>query len=149
MNQFTHVYFMGGMLEMDQWCHWHIDGLVWERRKSSALAMEIRLSCTNPSIYTNVPTSVHNRTHNMGSYVQVIACCLFSANTSSKPRLIYPCYEPREIYSVETSWIFFIISLKQKLKLQSFDVWYSYYISVDRYRIVSVINYRWVSARKT
>ena len=29
----------------------YIDGLVQERRKSSALAMELRLSCTNPSIY--------------------------------------------------------------------------------------------------
>ena len=28
----------------------HIDGLVQERRNSSALAMELRLSCTNPSI---------------------------------------------------------------------------------------------------
>ena len=27
-----------------------IDGLVQERRNSSALAMEFRLSCTNPSI---------------------------------------------------------------------------------------------------
>ena len=26
----------------------HIDGLVQERRNSSALAMELRLSCTNP-----------------------------------------------------------------------------------------------------
>ena len=30
----------------------YIDGLVQERRNSSALAMELRLSCTNPSIYT-------------------------------------------------------------------------------------------------
>ena len=29
----------------------HIEGLVQERRNSSALAMELRLSCTNPSIY--------------------------------------------------------------------------------------------------
>ena len=29
----------------------HIDGLVQERRKPSALAMELGLSCTNPSIY--------------------------------------------------------------------------------------------------
>ena len=28
----------------------HIDGLVQERRNSSALAMELRLSCSNPSI---------------------------------------------------------------------------------------------------
>ena len=29
----------------------HIDGLVQERRNSSASAMELRLSCTNPSIW--------------------------------------------------------------------------------------------------
>ena len=29
----------------------HIDRLVQERRNSSALAMEVHLSCTNPSIY--------------------------------------------------------------------------------------------------
>ena len=31
--------------------HYHIDGLVQERRNSSALALELRLSCTDPSIY--------------------------------------------------------------------------------------------------
>ena len=31
--------------------HAHIDGLVQERRSSSALAMELHLSCTNPLIY--------------------------------------------------------------------------------------------------
>ena len=31
--------------------HLHIDGLVQGRRNSSALAMELRLSCTNPSIW--------------------------------------------------------------------------------------------------
>ena len=31
--------------------HWYIDGLVQEKRNSSALAMELRLSCTNPSIW--------------------------------------------------------------------------------------------------
>ena len=29
----------------------HIDWLVQERRNPSALVMELRLSCTNPSIY--------------------------------------------------------------------------------------------------
>ena len=29
----------------------HLDGFVQERRNSSALAMELRLSCTNPSIF--------------------------------------------------------------------------------------------------
>ena len=29
----------------------HVDGLVQERRNSTALAMKLRLSCTNPSMY--------------------------------------------------------------------------------------------------
>ena len=33
---------------------WHMDGLVQERRNSSALAMELRLSYPNPSIYSVV-----------------------------------------------------------------------------------------------
>ena len=36
---------------MIAWKQHHIDGLVQERRNSSALAMELRLSCTNPSVY--------------------------------------------------------------------------------------------------
>ena len=32
----------------------HIYGLVQERRNSSALAMELRLSCINPSTYSNI-----------------------------------------------------------------------------------------------
>ena len=42
---------------------WHIDGLVQERCNSSALAIELRLSCTNPSIWS------------WSSLVQM-ACCL-------------------------------------------------------------------------
>ena len=34
----------------------HINGLVQERRNSSALAMDLRLSCTNPSIYRTTKT---------------------------------------------------------------------------------------------
>ena len=38
--------------ESTVWNHWlDIDGLVQERRNSSALAMELHLSCINPSIY--------------------------------------------------------------------------------------------------
>ena len=44
----------------------HVDGVVQERRNSSALAMELRLSCTNPSMlkrsvinYLTKPTSTH------------------------------------------------------------------------------------------
>ena len=41
---------------------WYIDGLVQERRNSSALAMELRLSCTNPSICTPHAAFLHNPT---------------------------------------------------------------------------------------
>ena len=33
-------------------CVWHIDGLVQERRNSSTSAIELHLSCANPSIFT-------------------------------------------------------------------------------------------------
>ena len=36
----------------------HIDGLASERRDSSALAMELRVSCTNPSIWRRLTCSI-------------------------------------------------------------------------------------------
>ena len=44
----------------------HFDGLVWERCNSSALAMELHLSCTNPSIYGHEAWTImaaHGRWH--------------------------------------------------------------------------------------
>ena len=38
------------MLQQKSLLFEHIDGLMQERRNSSALAMELRLSCINPSI---------------------------------------------------------------------------------------------------
>ena len=46
--------------------NWHIDGLVQERRNSSALAMELRLSGTNPSILQYgaiIKLSIFSQTH--------------------------------------------------------------------------------------
>ena len=41
-----------GRANVQNWTHKeYIDVLVHERRKSSALAMELRLSCTKPSIW--------------------------------------------------------------------------------------------------
>ena len=37
----------------------NFDGLVQERRNSSALAMELRLSCTNPSILAPTRSTFH------------------------------------------------------------------------------------------
>ena len=46
--EYQWVFFsMAGRISYSWWCH-EIDGLVQERRNSSALAMELRLSCTNP-----------------------------------------------------------------------------------------------------
>ena len=45
----------------------HIDGLVQERRNSSALAMELRLSCINPSIWFHMVTSWHGHTFRITS----------------------------------------------------------------------------------
>ena len=38
----------------------HIDGLVQERRNSSALAMELRLSSINPSISSRIARLLHD-----------------------------------------------------------------------------------------
>ena len=40
--------------------HTHIDGLVQERRNSIANALELRLSCTNPSIFEFCDKVSHN-----------------------------------------------------------------------------------------
>ena len=39
--------------------HVHIDGLVQERRNSSALAIELRLTCTNPSLCISMKEICH------------------------------------------------------------------------------------------
>ena len=57
VSLYPHVTTLGSLywIHPDDWqdgCRSsHIDGLVQERRNSSALAMELRLSCTNPSKY--------------------------------------------------------------------------------------------------
>ena len=41
-------------INLDISFHSHFDGFVQERRNSIALAMELRLSCTNPSISSSL-----------------------------------------------------------------------------------------------
>ena len=41
-------------------CLLHIDGLVQESRNSSVLAMELRLSCINPSLYSYFWKTIHH-----------------------------------------------------------------------------------------
>ena len=43
----------------------HIDGLVQERCNSSALAMELRLFCTKPSIYQLTEIDEYNEIRNI------------------------------------------------------------------------------------
>ena len=75
------------------WHHWNIDGLVQERRNSSALAMELRLSCTNPSIY------------NM-KHVASIPITPFLCVSWSKPTAIYPHWcLPFHIYTLNQACI--------------------------------------------
>ena len=49
------------------------DGLVQERRNSSALAMELRLSCTNPSIYNIHLYQATVQRHNAGAMAIVLS----------------------------------------------------------------------------
>ena len=58
------------VLPFDHWWQ-HIDGLMQERRNSSALAMELRLSCINPSIWHH---------GNCSTMAQVMACCLTTSS---------------------------------------------------------------------
>ena len=55
-----------------------VDVLVQERRNSSALAMELRLSCTSPSMYSLIHCGLI--TPYVGIVVQVIVCWLTAAN---------------------------------------------------------------------
>ena len=64
------------------WHHWNIDGLVQERRNSSALAMELRLSCTNPSIYT-VTWNMWQAFQSLISYVLVDQSQQLSTHTGA------------------------------------------------------------------
>ena len=52
---------------------WHIDGLMQERCNSSALALELHLSCTNPS--TSVMCTCNKKGSNIG-YAQYMFCFL-------------------------------------------------------------------------
>ena len=56
--------------------YYDIDGLVQERRNSSALAMELRLSCTNPSKYSQsglFPGTVGDERYQAKKFVRVNA----------------------------------------------------------------------------
>ena len=56
-----------------RWCL-YIDGQVQERRNSSALAMELRVSCTHPSILRGPPDG--NGFEYTGNIKATKKCCL-------------------------------------------------------------------------
>ena len=66
--------------------HWelHIDGLMEERRNSIANALELRLSCTNPSIWCKEWPTYHVSASMMPgiSLVRVMDWCLFGTEPS-------------------------------------------------------------------
>ena len=55
----------------------YIDGLVRERRNSSALAMELRLSCTNPSILSQSQGMCHSDYYIKGPVAQSVRWMAF------------------------------------------------------------------------
>ena len=58
----------------------HVDGLVQERRKSSALAMELHLSCINPSMYCpnrNYEVSIVSILENIDNYILKQHCITY------------------------------------------------------------------------
>ena len=57
-----------------------IDGLVQERRNSSALAMELRLSCTNPSISSVILSTWSEVWRDIGYFLSLNFC-----------KVIFPC----------------------------------------------------------
>ena len=64
----------------------YIDGLVQERRNSGALAMELRLSCTNPSILYHIVEKLAVSTENCISDVNM-ENFIRNANPSANPRI--------------------------------------------------------------
>ena len=52
--------------------YWQIDGLVQERRNSIANALELRLSCTNLSIYLHYQASVYSGNGLASNWCQAI-----------------------------------------------------------------------------
>ena len=56
-------------------CYQDVDGLVQERCNSSALAMELRLSCTKPSVDGSVNGSVQKRRNSIANALELRLSC--------------------------------------------------------------------------
>ena len=75
----------------------HFHGLVQERRNSTANTLELRLSCTNPSIWSNSIWAVESQC----CYVVAIRCCCnddwflwcITYNDSVYPHLSWSCQD--------------------------------------------------------
>ena len=64
-----------------------IDGLVQERCNSSALAMELRLSCTNPSRWHSEPTEATHPIPHVCGWLSELLGTKTADNASSKPMM--------------------------------------------------------------
>ena len=62
----------------------HIDGLVQERRNSSALVMELRLACTNPLICNCIKSYEERR--------GIVVVALFTCHTLPKCNLYHSIF---------------------------------------------------------
>ena len=88
----------------------YIDGLVQERRNSGALAMQIRLSCTNPSIFGLQIWRLLIRGN--GIYVDCMS-----------PYIRLDICNPHIIHILMISLV--LIALKSSLTCQLYEIWHS------------------------
>ena len=97
------------------WHILHIDGLVQERRNSTALAVGLRLSCTNPlksrtgSILFQVSyiigcTTIHVLTLKYCENVDILSAIIISSGQGRWQEMIRNQNNKNKIYNVESSW---------------------------------------------
>ena len=93
----SHSLAMSGSKEIRMTYLVHIDGLVHERRNSSALAMALRLSCNNPSI-CGLKTAFHLK-------ISLAKTDLRTSNKICKAQEL-PCRTCEELYLIiNTFWL--------------------------------------------
>ena len=106
----------------------YIDGLMQERRNSNALAMELCLSCTNPSIYIiGIKVSSFKKIRSLSS-IKLTSCLLKNFHYKNKT-LSWPSYifyngnaltwkDDRNIVKMCKNLCFYHISLKRIRSIQ-------------------------------
>ena len=96
--------------------HYYADGLVQERRNSSALAMELRLSCTNPSHDALCPLWLSNFTRVVTEKPQVVITPTLSSLLTLEiiTMTIYDAISEKEAGTMTLSsefWIYMFMSV--------------------------------------